>query len=116
MRFDLEDPADIARLSDPMLALRTLSGLVVLDEIQRRPNLFPVLRVLADRRPIRARFLILGSASAALLKQSSETLAGRIAYYEYLNQLTALCIGVRINADAAISLTITMMSIGNVKQ
>ena len=68
MRFDLEDPTDIARLEDPMLALRARSGLIVLDEIQRRPNLFPVLRVLADRRPVSARFLILGSASAALLK------------------------------------------------
>lgn len=82
LRFDLENPADIARLTDPLLALRTQSGLIVLDEIQQRPNLFPILRVLADRRPVRARFLILGSASPALLKQSSETLAGRIAYYE----------------------------------
>jgi predicted AAA+ superfamily ATPase len=81
-RFDLENPADIARLVDPMLALQSLSGLVVLDEIQRRPELFPVLRVLADRRPVRTRFLILGSAAPDLLRQSSESLAGRIAYYE----------------------------------
>lgn len=94
LRFDLENPADIARLADPMLALGGLSGLVVLDEIQRRPNLFPVLRVLADRRPVRARFLILGSASAELLKQSSETLAGRIAYYE-LSGLTLPEVGLR---------------------
>lgn len=81
-RFDLEDPADLARLADPMLALRELTGVVVLDEVQRRPDLFPVLRVLADRRPIRTRFLVLGSASPDLLRQSSETLAGRVAYYE----------------------------------
>jgi predicted AAA+ superfamily ATPase len=81
-RFDLEDPADVARLDDPMLALRELSGTVVLDEIQRRQSLFPVLRVLADRSPRRARFLLLGSASPELLRHSSETLAGRIAYYE----------------------------------
>jgi predicted AAA+ superfamily ATPase len=81
-RFDLENPVDIARLDDPMLALADLRGLVILDEVQRRPNLFPVLRVLADRKPNPARFLVLGSASADLLRQSSETLAGRIAYYE----------------------------------
>jgi predicted AAA+ superfamily ATPase len=81
-RFDLENPADLARLTDPMLGLQDLTGLVVLDEIQFRPQLFAVLRVLADRRPIRARFLVLGSASPDLLKQSAETLAGRIAYYE----------------------------------
>lgn len=80
--FDLENPADLARLTDPMLALEARQGLVVLDEIQRRPELFPVLRVLADRRPRRARFLVLGSASPALLRQGSESLAGRIAYYE----------------------------------
>lgn len=80
--FDLENPADLARLSDPTLALEELRGLVVLDEIQRRPDLFPVLRVLVDRPRSRARFLVLGSASPALLKQSSETLAGRIAFCE----------------------------------
>lgn len=79
--FDLEDPADLARLADPGLALRPLRGLVVLDEIQRTPRLFEMLRVLADRRPIPARFLILGSASPELLRQSSETLAGRIAFH-----------------------------------
>ena len=78
-RFDLEDSRDLAALADPMLALERLTGLVVLDEIQRRPELFPALRVLADRRPLRARFLVLGSASPALLRQSSESLAGRIA-------------------------------------
>jgi predicted AAA+ superfamily ATPase len=81
-RFDLENPSDLARLADPMLALQELKGLVVLDEVQRRPELFPVLRVLADRKPIRSRFLVLGSAAPDLLRQSSESLAGRIAYYE----------------------------------
>jgi len=76
--FDLEDPASLARLSAPETALRTLKGLVVIDEIQRHPDLFPLLRVLADRKPLRARFLILGSASPELLRQSSETLAGRV--------------------------------------
>lgn len=76
--FDLEDPASLARLTEPMTALGPLRGVVVIDEIQRRPELFPVLRVLADRRPLQARFLILGSASPALLRQSSETLAGRV--------------------------------------
>jgi predicted AAA+ superfamily ATPase len=81
-RFDLENPSDLARLADPMLALQELKGLVVLDEVQRRPELFPVLRVLADRQPVRTRFLVLGSAAPDLLRQSSESLAGRIAYYE----------------------------------
>ncbi len=81
-RFDLENPRDLASLSQPTLALEGLTGLVVLDEIQRRPELFPVLRVLVDRPRSRARFLILGSASPDLLRQSSESLAGRIAYYE----------------------------------
>jgi predicted AAA+ superfamily ATPase len=76
--FDLEDPASLARLAEPMTALAPLRGVVVIDEIQRRPELFPVLRVLADRRSPRARFLILGSASPELLRQSSETLAGRL--------------------------------------
>ena len=76
--FDLESPASLARLSEPETALRPLKGLVVIDEIQRRPELFPLLRVLADRQPLPARFLILGSASPDLLRQSSETLAGRL--------------------------------------
>ncbi|MDO8545183.1 MAG: ATP-binding protein [Opitutaceae bacterium] len=76
--FDLEDPASLARLSEPDLALRPRQGLVVIDEVQRRPDLFPLLRVLADRQPLPARFLLLGSASPDLLRQSSETLAGRI--------------------------------------
>ena len=76
--FDLEDPVSLARLDEPMTALRPLKGLVVIDEIQRRPDLFPVLRVLADRSDSPARFLILGSASGELLRQSSESLAGRV--------------------------------------
>ena len=76
--FDLEEAQSLARLAEPDTTLRPLKGLVVIDEIQRRPNLFPLLRVLADRQPLPARFLILGSASPELLRQSSETLAGRI--------------------------------------
>ncbi|HMQ76282.1 MAG TPA: ATP-binding protein [Flavobacteriales bacterium] len=76
--FDLEDPQSLARLTEPDLALRPLKGLVVIDEVQLRPDLFPLLRVLADRRPLPARFLLLGSASPDLLKRSSETLAGRM--------------------------------------
>ena len=74
--FDLEDPTSLARLAEPMTALRPLGGLVVIDEVQRRPDLFPVLRVLVDE-PTPARFLILGSASGDLLRQTSESLAGR---------------------------------------
>jgi len=76
--FDLEDPQSLARLEQPDLALRPLKGLVVIDEIQRRADLFPLLRVLADRHPLPSRFLILGSASPDLMHHSSETLAGRI--------------------------------------
>ncbi len=76
--FDLEDPASLAVLEEPMTALRDLRGVVVIDEVQRRPDLFPVLRVLSDRHPLPARFLILGSASPNLLRQSSESLAGRM--------------------------------------
>lgn len=76
--FDLEDPRSLARLSEPMTALAPLKGTVIIDEIQRRPDLFPVLRVLADRRPLPARFLILGSATPDLLRQSAESLAGRM--------------------------------------
>jgi uncharacterized protein len=76
--FDLEDPASLARLDEPMTALRPLNGLVVIDEVQRRPDLFPVLRVLSDRKNSPARFLILGSASGDLMRQTSESLAGRM--------------------------------------
>jgi predicted AAA+ superfamily ATPase len=80
--YDLENPEDLTRLSDPMLALKGLKGLVIIDEIQRYPDLFPVLRVLVDRPKLPARFLILGSASPDLLRQSAETLAGRIIYHK----------------------------------
>ncbi len=76
--FDLEDPASLARLDEPMTALGPLENLVVIDEVQRRPDLFPILRVLVDRRPSPARFLILGSASGDLMRQTSESLAGRM--------------------------------------
>ncbi len=76
--FDLEDPISLARLEEPLTALGDLRGTVVIDEVQRRPELFPLLRVLADRPEAPTRFLILGSASPALLRQSSESLAGRL--------------------------------------
>lgn len=76
--FDLEDPVSLARLSEPMTALGGLQGVVVIDEIQRAPHLFQVLRVLADRTPLPARFLILGSASPEVIKGASESLAGRV--------------------------------------
>lgn len=79
--FDLENPLHLAKLQEPMLALESLEGLVVIDEIQRRPELFPILRVLVDQHKKR-KFLILGSASRDLIAQSSETLAGRISYLE----------------------------------
>ncbi len=80
--FDLEDPVSLARLAEPMTTLAPLAGLVVIDEIQRAGDLFPVLRVLADRPSNPARFMVLGSASPALLSQSSESLAGRIEVIE----------------------------------
>ncbi len=80
--FDLESPVDLARLSNPELALSPLRGLVILDEIQRMPELFPVLRVLADRPETPARFLILGSASLELVKGASESLAGRLSFVD----------------------------------
>ena len=80
--FDLENPEDVARLSDPMLALKDLKGLVIIDEVQKVPDIFQILRVLADRPGKRTKFLILGSASPELLKQSAESLAGRIVYHE----------------------------------
>lgn len=78
--FDLENPRDIARLGQPQLALEDLKGLIVIDEIQRSPDLFPLIRYLVDNHP-QQKYLILGSASRDLLKQSSESLAGRIAYF-----------------------------------
>lgn len=79
--FDLEDPDDQARLADPAFVLRELKGLVVLDEIQLRPDIFPLLRVLADRADAPARFLLLGSAAPELLKQTAESLAGRVVFH-----------------------------------
>ena len=80
--FDLERPTSLRRLEDPETSLGELRGLVVIDEVQRRPELFPILRVLIDRPRSSARFLLLGSASPALLRQSSESLAGRIEVIE----------------------------------
>ena len=80
--FDLEDPVSLTRLGEPMTALSPLKGLVVIDEVQRRPDLFPILRVLVDRASRPAKFLILGSASGDLLRQSSESLAGRMERIE----------------------------------
>jgi predicted AAA+ superfamily ATPase len=80
--FDLEDPLDLARLDAPRHVLGALTGLVVIDEIQRRPDLFPLLRVLADRPGSPARFLVLGSASLDLVKGVSESLAGRVGFVD----------------------------------
>jgi len=80
--FDLEDPTVRAAMSEPMTTLRDLRGLVVIDEAQRHPELFPVLRVLADRSDTPARFLLLGSASPELSRQSAESLAGRVELIE----------------------------------
>ncbi len=80
--FDLEDPTVANRLAEPKTALEPLTGLVVLDEIQRMPELFPLLRVLADRKPLPARFLILGSASPGLMRGVSESLAGRVSFVD----------------------------------
>jgi uncharacterized protein len=79
--FDLENPQDLARLEHPQLALEDLTGLIVIDEIQRLPDLFPLLRYLVDQGKSR-KFVILGSASRDLIRQSSESLAGRIAYIQ----------------------------------
>jgi len=79
--FDLEDYRDLARLDTPALALENLPGYIIIDEIQRRPELFPIIRVLVDKNPS-VRYVILGSASRDLIAQSSETLAARISYIE----------------------------------
>lgn len=76
--FDLEAPEDRAKLANPQLVLETLRGVVILDEIQRKPELTLLLRVLADRRPLPCRFIVLGSASPDLVRQASDSLAGRI--------------------------------------
>lgn len=80
--FDLEDPLDLARLEASRQTLGKLTGLVVIDEIERRPDLLPLLRVLADRPDTPARFLILGSASPHLVRGVSESLAGRIGFVD----------------------------------
>ncbi len=80
--FDLENYQDLQRLADPLLTLKTLRGLIVIDEIQRRPDLFETLRVLVDNQEHQQQYLILGSASRELIRQSSESLAGRISYLE----------------------------------
>jgi uncharacterized protein len=91
--FDLENPAHTARLRNPQMVLSALKGLVVLDEIQLRPDLMPLLRVLADRRPIPCRFLILGSASPEMVRHSSESLAGRVHFVD-MGGFTAEEVGV----------------------
>ncbi len=80
--FDLENAQDLAKLQAPQLVLSSQTGMVILDEIQQRPDLMPLLRVLADRSPLPCRFLLLGSAAPDLVRQSSETLAGRIEFVE----------------------------------
>ncbi|MCH9633740.1 MAG: hypothetical protein S4CHLAM7_04730 [Chlamydiae bacterium] len=80
--FDLESPIDLERIQNPMLTLTKLSGLIVIDEVQRFPDLFTILRVLVDNQKLNQKYLILGSASKELLRQSSESLAGRVAYLE----------------------------------
>jgi uncharacterized protein len=80
--FDLENPVDFQRLSNPAVTLEPLSGLVVIDEIQRKPELFELLRVLVDRKNNKARFLVLGSASPFLVKNVSESLAGRVGFVD----------------------------------
>lgn len=80
--FDLEKSSDLARMENPERTLDGLKGLVVLDEVQRKPGLFPHLRVLADRKPLPCRFLLLGSASPWLMKHTSESLAGRVRFIE----------------------------------
>jgi len=104
-RFDLEDPEDLVKLERPSLALENLKGLVIIDEIQRKEELFPLLRVLVDKdrqTNNNRKFLILGSASRDLIKQSSETLAGRIEYQE-LTPLTTTNLNyknIELNGDS----------------
>lgn len=81
-RLDLEDPSSLAALSAPIAALGSLEGLVVIDEVQRLPSLFPALRVLVDRPHSTARFLLLGSASPELVAGASESLAGRVEFVD----------------------------------
>ena len=89
--FDLENPRDLARLAQPQLTFESLQGLIVIDEIQRMPDLFPLLRYIVDSNP-NQKYLILGSASRDLIRQTSESLAGRVAYY-YLGGFRLIDIG-----------------------
>lgn len=83
MIFDLENPVDYQQLSDvPMITLQALKGLIIIDEIQRLPGLTSLIRVLADRTDFPAKFLILGSASPDIMKQTSESLAGRVSFID----------------------------------
>lgn len=91
-RFDLENPRDLSRLVNPQITLEDLEGTIVLDEIQRMPELFPLLGYLVDTKPDQ-KYLILGSASEELMKQSSESLAGRIGYH-YLSGFSLIDVGV----------------------
>ncbi|MCG8699706.1 MAG: ATP-binding protein, partial [Bacteroidales bacterium] len=91
--FDLENPRDLTRLDNPQLTLEDLKGLIVIDEVQRKPDLFPLLRYLIDHND-QQRYLILGSASRDLIQKSSESLAGRIAYH-YLGGFRLNEIGVK---------------------
>lgn len=80
--FDLEDPRDVAALAAPMTLLEATSGLVVIDEVQRKPDLLKILRVLVDRPSNATRFLVLGSASPNLVQGASESLAGRMGFVD----------------------------------
>jgi predicted AAA+ superfamily ATPase len=91
--FDLENPRDLARLENPQTALEKLDGLVCIDEIQLKPDFFPLLRYLVDQHP-QTQYLILGSASQELIQQSSQSLAGRIAFL-YLHGFDLLETGVK---------------------
>lgn len=80
--FDLEDPADYSALKEAKFVLDKLNGLIIIDEVQRYPDLFPILRILIDQKKRKCQFLILGSASHTLIEKSAETLAGRISHVE----------------------------------
>jgi predicted AAA+ superfamily ATPase len=80
--FDLENPVHANRLSQPLTALESMEDLVIIDEVQRKPELFEILRVLADRPGRTTRFLVLGSASPRLVKGASESLAGRVSFVD----------------------------------
>jgi predicted AAA+ superfamily ATPase len=91
--FDLENPMDISRMQNPTLMLESLQGNVIIDEIQQMPELFPILRVLVDRPENKIRFLVLGSASPEIIKNVSESLAGRVEFIE-INSFNLLETGV----------------------